>query len=160
MIHLFHGSNIPIEVIDFSFCHKGKDFGRGFYLSDNLEQAEKMAKLVTYREEFGEPTVSSFMFDESCMTNGILSVKRFDSYNAEWANFIIQNRTHKQDTNIHSYDIIYGPIANDTVGVQIRRFMQQYIDVERLIEELKYIHPTFQYYFGTETALQYLKKIK
>jgi len=48
MIHLFHGSNIPIEVIDFSFCHKGKDFGRGFYLSDNLEQAEKMADDVCH----------------------------------------------------------------------------------------------------------------
>ena len=60
---------------------------------------------------------------------------------------------------IHSYDIVVGPIANDTVGLQMRRFIQGYIDIERMIEELHFQRPAIQYFFGTEKAISYLKKI-
>lgn len=32
---LYHGSNILIDKIDLSKSKPNKDFGRGFYLSDN-----------------------------------------------------------------------------------------------------------------------------
>ena len=54
---------------------------------------------------------------------------------------------------------MYGPIANDRVGVQVQRYIQQYIDAERLVEELKFVSPTYQYFFGTERAIQLLKKL-
>ena len=50
MIKLYHGSNVKIEQIDLGRGHKGKDFGKGFYLSENVEQAAAMAKVVTARE--------------------------------------------------------------------------------------------------------------
>ena len=34
---LYHGSNIEIEVIDLTKGRKGKDFGRGFYLSEDYK---------------------------------------------------------------------------------------------------------------------------
>ena len=40
---LFHGSNIEIHVPDLSRSKPYKDFGQGFYLSDNYLQAEEMA---------------------------------------------------------------------------------------------------------------------
>ena len=40
---LFHGSNIEIHVPDLSRSKPYKDFGQGFYLSDNNLQAEEMA---------------------------------------------------------------------------------------------------------------------
>lgn len=40
---LFHGSNIEIHVPDLSCSKPYKDFGQGFYLSDNYLQAEEMA---------------------------------------------------------------------------------------------------------------------
>ena len=58
-----------------------------------------------------------------------------------------------------SYDIVIGPIANDTVGYQIRRFMMGVITMEQFIEELKYMKGiTFQYFFGTDKSIKYLKK--
>ena len=36
---LYHGSNIAIEKIDLSKGRPAKDFGRGFYLSDDKRQA-------------------------------------------------------------------------------------------------------------------------
>ena len=59
----------------------------------------------------------------------------------------------------HSYDIVVGPIANDTVGLQMRRFIQGYIGIERMIEELRFHKPAIQYFFGTEKAINYLQKI-
>ena len=39
MITLYHGSNVDIEKIDLSLSRKGKDFGCGFYLNANKQQA-------------------------------------------------------------------------------------------------------------------------
>jgi hypothetical protein len=60
MINLYHGSNVSIEQIDLNKGHKGKDFGKGFYLSENIEQAVAMAKVVTAREGVGVPTLNIF----------------------------------------------------------------------------------------------------
>ncbi len=34
---LYHGSNVPIEQIELGKSKPYKDFGRGFYLSENEE---------------------------------------------------------------------------------------------------------------------------
>ena len=38
---LYHGSNIEISQIDIDKGRKGKDFGKGFYLSEDIKQAER-----------------------------------------------------------------------------------------------------------------------
>lgn len=43
MIKLFHGSNIKIDVPDLVHSKPFKDFGRGFYLSADKQQAWDMA---------------------------------------------------------------------------------------------------------------------
>lgn len=159
MTTLYHGSNMGIEEIDLKRGRKGKDFGQGFYLSADLAQAQRLAQITVEREGFGTPTVTSFRFDENKLKNSNINYKIFDVYTTDWAEFIVANRLNRTDTPIHNYDIVYGPIANDRVGVQVQRFMQHYIDAKRLVEELKYINPTFQYFFGTERAIALLQKI-
>ena len=44
---LYHGSNMTINRIDLSKSKVGKDFGCGFYLSDNKEQAFALAQRKT-----------------------------------------------------------------------------------------------------------------
>lgn len=41
---LYHGSNITIEQIDLSKSKPNKDFGQGFYLSEDENQANEMAR--------------------------------------------------------------------------------------------------------------------
>ena len=159
MIELYHGSNIEIDKIDLKKGRLGKDFGRGFYLSEDKTQALKMAQTAVDREETGTPTITTFLFDESLLhTPNTLNVKVFKEYSKEWAQFVFMNRSNKTETQAHDFDVVYGPIANDKVGVQIRRFMMKYIDIEQLVKELEFVHPTFQYFFGTEKALSYLTK--
>ena len=159
MIKLYHGSNISIGQINLSIGRKGKDFGQGFYLSPDLQQARRMAQIAVEREGFGKPMVTTYCFDEKHLADGSVRYKCFEAYTTEWAEFIVANRQNRTDTPVHDFDIVYGPIANDRVGVQVQRYMQRYIDVERLVEELKFITPTFQYFFGTEEAIRLLQKI-
>ncbi|MCD8207459.1 MAG: DUF3990 domain-containing protein [Bacteroidales bacterium] len=68
-----------------------------------------------------------------------------------------KNRNNGTDKQAHPYDIVVGPIADDTVGVQIRRFTMGYISIETLIEELKFNGShAIQYFFGTENAVKLL----
>ena len=54
---LYHGSNVSIAEIDLKRGRRGKDFGQGFYLSADKEQARLMAERTVDREESGEPTI-------------------------------------------------------------------------------------------------------
>ena len=41
---LFHGSYTTIEEISLDQCTYGKDFGRGFYLTSDVNQAKRFIK--------------------------------------------------------------------------------------------------------------------
>ena len=160
---LYHGSNMSIDTIDLKRGRRGKDFGQGFYLSPDLHQAQMMAERTVDREESGEATITTYKFDENIMYKTFSSdikVKVFEGYSQEWAEFIMQNRKNKSHEQAHNYDIVYGPIADDRVGLQISRFQLQYIQMDELIRQLSFIRPTFQYFFGTERAISLLHKIE
>lgn len=85
---------------------------------------------------------------------------RFDGYTQDWATFILANRQNKNAVNIHDYDVVYGPIANDKVGAQIRNVIEQDINMDTFLERLKYMKDiTFQYFFGSEKAIQMLRRL-
>ena len=154
---LYHGSNVEIESIDLARGRRGKDFGKGFYANPDYMQAVEFCSSVIRREGVGVPTVTSFDFDESALN--VLKVMRFDGYSKEWAEFILLNRNNTSDVPAHDYDIVVGPIADDGVGTQIRRLSRGFITFDAFLEELKYSKVSIQYFFGTEEAIKYLKKI-
>ncbi len=157
---LYHGSNVEIAKIDLNRGRRGKDFGQGFYLSADRGQAQMMAERTVDREESGTAILTMYEFDESVLLNpSDFNVKVFDNYSKEWAEFIMLNRSNKTHNQAHNYDIVYGPIADDKVGLQISRYQLQYIPMDELIRQLSFIHPTFQYFFGTESAIRLLKRI-
>ena len=154
---LYHGSNVEIEYVDLARGRRGKDFGKGFYANPDYMQAVKFCSNVVRREGSGIPTVTTFEFDESALD--LLNIKRFDGYTQEWAEFILMNRNNILDKPAHDFDIVIGPIADDGVGTQIRRLSRGFITFDAFLEELKYSKVSIQYFFGTEEAIKYLKKI-
>ena len=158
MIRLYHGSNVPIYDIDLSKSNRGKDFGHGFYLNPNEYQAREMAEA---KADFlgGKPVVSIFEFDPVCLNDSGLNVKIFNTYSEDWAEFVVENRRNKTNIQAHEYDIVVGPIADDKVGVQIRRFVSGYISASKLIKELQFKESSIQYFFGTEKSLKFLKRV-
>ena len=150
---LYHGSNCRIEEIDLTKSKPFKDFGKGFYLSDNEAQAMDMANFKSLISG-GFPFVTGFEFDDTGLDSSGLKIKRFDSYSDEWLDFIIANR---EGYDVEKYDFVYGPIADDKVGFQLRRYKDEVIDRTELLVRLKYMKGiTFQYFFGSLDAIKYL----
>ena len=117
-----------------------------------MEMAEFRAALMG-----GKPIVSTFEFDESLITESSLKIKIFQDYSEEWSDFVFANR---EGTPTEQYDIVHGPIANDKVGLQIRKLKDGSIDKQEFLNRLKYMKGiTFQYFFGTEDALKFLKRL-
>ena len=159
-MRLYHGSNMEVCIPNLMKSKPYKDFGQGFYLSDDKNQAMRMAEQKTLQLLSGEPVVSEFEFDETLLQSNELHVKIFVDYSVEWASFILKNRDMHEQHPIHNYDIVYGPIADDGVTFQLRRFQSGVISIEELVKELQYARGiTFQYFFGTELALSKLKKL-
>ena len=157
---LYHGSNVEIEAVDLGKSRPGKDFGIGFYLSAEEQQAKEMAEKKSLLFG-GEPIVTRFEFDESsAMSDADIAYQRYKAYSMEWGKFIKMNRDNKTRVQQHLFDIVYGPIANDTIGFQLRRLKANIIDIEQFVKEIKLAGgETFQYFFGTEKALKYLRKL-
>ena len=84
---------------------------------------------------------------------------RFESYTLEWARFVLKNRMNRTRIQIHNYDVVIGPIADDVIGYQIRRVEEGIISEEQFLEEIKYHTVTIQYLFATEKSIRLLQGI-
>lgn len=160
MITLYHGSNIRIDKIDLSHCNPYKDFGQAFYLTSDKAQAQDVA-LARVDIFGGEPVVNEYRFDETLLADGTLSYRSFDSYTEEWADFIYKHRDETlEPPYMHAFDVIYGPIANDRVGLQIRNYRMGNINRKEFLNRLKYMKGiTFQYAFCTPEAIEKLAAV-
>lgn len=120
-----------------------------------------MAQRTTKLQHCGQPTGNAYSFDERVLDgHSGLNIKVFDDYSVEWAQFILMNRNNNADKQAHTHDIVVGPIANDTVGVQLRRFINGYMPIEKMIEELSFKgNHAMQYFFETENAIKFLTKV-
>ena len=82
----------------------------------------------------------------------------FHAPTEEWVDFVMKNRTQKGF--VHSYDIVYGPVANDRVYAAFALYEGGLIGKQQLIAELKTYKLVDQYLFHTEAALQTLTFIE
>lgn len=155
---LYHGSNTDIEVIHLEKSLPYKDFGKGFYLTDIKEQARQMAKR-TAKIHGGKPIVNTYSFDKTHLTNETLNIKIFDKPSEEWALFVMENRNKKGIHPIHAYDIVIGPVANDTMATQFRIFEDGFINSKELAKRIEYKHFSNQFFFATEKAIILLNKL-
>lgn len=140
---LYHASK---EVVSFPEIRKAKytkDFSWGFYCTKNLEQAVRWAN----RGE-GNPVVNRYQY----VPDNKLRVLKFDGMTDEWLDFIAKCRSGE----IHSYDIVEGPMANDTVWNYVNDYMAGRITRRQFWVLAEFRHPTHQISFHTLSALECL----
>jgi hypothetical protein len=163
---LYHGSNVDIQNISLSACRPYKDFGRGFYLTDIPEQAERMAERVA-RIYGGEPVLNIYEIDDSFLNSSNLRIKNFGEETSEdWARFVMNNRNKDFEDfsnplcNLDSkYDIVIGPVADDNMAMLFRQYEEDVIDFDTLLKGMIYKKTSSQYSFHTPTAVSFLRKI-
>ena len=109
----------------------------------------------------GTPVVFEYFFDERCLTNKDLTILVFPpKATLEWALFIDRNRSRQHHVDKTVNDVVVGPIANDGVAYLLGRYHEGTKSIEELAIELQDKYLDQQYFFGTERALSYLKRIK
>ena len=174
---LYHGSYTSIPRIDLTQCADGKDFGRGFYLSGELEQAKMFIpraiqkavrdNIIPSDTHKGYVTVFRYTAPE-CE----LPVYEFLQANREWLWFVSLNRREsmaqflksKIDEAALSASIIIGKIANDTTNPTITTWLSGLygpVEQERSADiAIELLLPNClkeQYCFRTQDAVNCLK---
>ncbi len=141
---LFHASKEKVENPEIRQTKFTKDFSWGFYCTNNFEQAVRWAN-----RGFGEPIINYYEY----IPNSSLKILKFEKMTDEWLDFIAYCRSGKK----HNYDIVEGPMANDTVWNYVNDFINGNIDREQFWVLARFKYPTHQISFHNELALKCLK---
>ena len=88
--------------------------------------------------------------------NDKLKVKKFFNMSEEWLDFIVDCRMGKS----HDYDIVEGPMADDTIFNYVQNFVDKKITREAFWELAKFKKPTHQISFHSAKALTTLHFLK
>lgn len=127
----YHGSTMEIQRPDVLHSKRNLDFGMGFYVTSNKEQAERWAERKAMRFG-GKPTVNLYEIRDYSAYN----VKIFEGADEEWLKFVANCRN---GADIYKkYDAIAGKVANDDIFKCVNMYMDGYWNVERTLAEIKY----------------------
>ncbi len=147
---LFHGSTISVNnpVI---LKSQRLDFGKGFYTTTNQNQAERWA--IIKKKRFGNNTksiVTTYELSKKIFLNQKYKIEKFTTPNEEWLDFVYTNR--KEDKSLN-YDIVIGPVANDTLYATLSLYEANLLTKQETIKRLK-VHQLYdQISFHNKTIL-------
>lgn len=153
---LYHGSNVAVPEPKLIQQNRFLDFGFGFYTTTNKAQAISFADKVFKRREEGGKIVSIYEFDEQIAFEEC-SLLRFDTPDEAWLDFVSENRSCNYKGR--TYDIVYGPVANDDVYTTFTLYSAGALTKEQTLETLKIKKLYNQLVLTSENALSYLKFI-
>ena len=149
---LYHGSNIAAEKPRLIKSLRALDFGSGFFMTSDFDQALKWSELVILRRREGAAVVGQYSFDEKHLD--YLNVLNLGGSTAEWFHFATANR--KCEIMESSYDVIIGPVADDTTAAIINLFLDGFIDEKSAIERLLPQKLKDQYVFRSSRVIDLL----
>ncbi len=145
-MELYHGSNVEVQYPEVRKAKFTKDFSWGFYCTSSYSQAKRWAK-QRGRNKLGIVNVYEYEADHS------LNIKRFSEMSDEWLEFIVACRAG----GIHGYDIVEGPMADDTIWNYVNDFIAGIISRQAFWELAKFKHPTHQISFHTLRGIDCLR---
>lgn len=149
---LYHGSTAIVAHPLVNIGRKDLDFGPGFYLTPLYAQAEQWAMRMKTIRRATQAIVNSYKFSLPTDCN----IKRFDAYNKEWLDFIVDSRAGRQPWM--GYDLIEGGVADDRVIDAVEAYINGYADVEHTLRQLVYHKPNYQIcLLNQEIADKYLQ---
>ena len=144
---IYHGSPTIVQNPEIRISQFNKDFYFGFYTTAIFDQATRWAVRFS-----GKGFVSEYEYTP----NPDLEKLTFPTMTEEWLDFIVKCR-HGES---HSYDIVEGPMANDTIYNYIQDFIDGNISRAAFWELAKFKYPTHQISFHTARALETLQFVK
>lgn len=138
---LFHGSNAVVQNPKVMVNGFYKDFGYGFYCTKFEKQARRWA--ITKRKQH---VVNKYTYTQNAELNTCI----FSEMTDEWLDFVVACRSGIE----HNFDIVEGPMADDTIWDYIEDFVAGMISRTAFWELVKFKYPTHQIVFCTEKLLR------
>ncbi len=143
---IYHGSCMEIIKPNIEHSRLNVDFGRGFYTTPLLEQAQKWCR--KFKDKKKNAVVSIYTFEVAAFDE--CKVLKFDAYTEEWLDFILKCRRGEDASD---YDIVMGGVVNDKVFNTVELFFEGLIDKSEAIKRLRYEKPNFQIAFRTQEVI-------
>lgn len=140
---IYHGSKEIVKIPEIRKSSFNKDFSWGFYCTQKIEQAIRWANRGT-----GKPIINFFDYEP----NPNLKILRFNKMCDEWLDFIAKCRNGQP----HSYDIVEGPMADDTIWNYVNDYISGNITKKQFWALAEFKYPTHQISFNTHEALECL----
>ncbi len=156
MSKIYHGSLEVVRNPEIRQPNRSLDYGMGFYATTSYEQAEKWVRRRMDDSKVSAGYVSVYELDDDAIKQ--LDALLFEKPDEEWVNFVMKNRTERGFT--HNHDIVYGPVADDSVYTQFMLYEGGIISMATLIQELKTYKLVDQYLFHTERALEAIRFVE
>jgi len=149
---LYHGSNVVVKNPEIRKPNRNLDFGTGFYTTSDIEQARSFSRIVCNRRG-GSQTVSIYDFDYE-LAKKVSDIKIFLKADEEWFDFVCEKRMGEYRGR--EYDIIIGPVANDTVYRTFIGYLAGVTSKEEALSRLMQGELSDQITFCTGRALSLL----
>lgn len=156
MSKVYHGSTEEVRYPEIRQPNRSLDYGSGFYTTTSYEQAKKLVERRMKDKNTAIGYVNIYELDDEVVKH--MKSLIFDRPTEEWVNFVMKNRTERGFT--HDYDIVYGPVADDSVYTQFTLYEGGIISMPTLIQELKTYKLVDQYLFHTEKSLLAIKFVE
>ena len=156
---LYHCSDQIIKNPEIRPSTRTLDFGPGFYTTTNKEQAMDFASRVYARSIRTNAApkgrfVSIYEANYETMQKE-LAILRFESADDAWFDFVIANR--RSTWQGKKYDVIFGPVANDTIYRTLIAFEAGELSKAETIARLKVRKLFDQMTFVSQRSLSFLK---
>jgi len=155
---LYHGSNVIVKKPTLMPQQRALDFGPGFYTTTNKEQAIAFAQKLKERMNSEKGIVNVYEIAPIETLKQKLAILEFLFPDHSWLDFVLENRNGTYRGKI--YDIICGPVTNDTIYGTFIAYENGIITKEETIEWLKVKKLYNQITFSTVKALTFLKYIE
>ena len=139
-IFVYHGGTDRIETPICKFGRTNLDFGQGFYVTDLLEQAITWGKNVALGRN-KTVLINRYKLNRDEILKNY-SCKTFESYDKEWLEFIVGNRTGLNPAI--EFDYVEGGVANDRVIDTINLYISGLMDLNTALGELSKHQPNNQ----------------
>lgn len=148
---VYHGSTLEVAAPEVRYSYRDLDFGRGFYVTTNKEQAVRWARRKNDLSRNGRAIVNEYSMNESIAG---LRVHDFGDDMDEWIDFVCHCRAGGED--YRAYDLIKGKVADDRVFRVVDLYRNGVWDKARAIAEMKVYKTYDQIAFITQRAVDAL----
>lgn len=113
---VYHGSTLVVRNPLAGAGRENLDFGKGFYVTDIYVQAERWASVISLRRPEKAPMVNVYELDAEKISLSGYKWLRFDGYDNDWLDFIVNSRLGKQPWL--GCDIVEGGIAKECITLK------------------------------------------